>query len=224
MWANYESVSTAAETLVRKGEIPTIAAVRAALGEGSNSTVGKYLELWKTEKIQQAVIKVTPSDEVTRAVHHLLQKMQGEVEIKLAESQTEARCSIENAQAAQQKAEEGQAVLSCENERLGHEVNLLRENMAQAEKALLEMEALNCENKKLADESASLKEQLAQAQQSVKILEIRLAEQEAHHQTRLQDKEKQISVYQAEKERFFEKYQKQIETLIAQYHQETGKK
>ena len=76
----YEQVAQAAETILMEGQNPTIHRVRASLGDtGSITTINKYLNQWKSEKLVsnsiQQTTKAMPTNPVTQAADQLWQQL-----------------------------------------------------------------------------------------------------------------------------------------------------
>lgn len=88
----YSEVAIAANTLVKRGVTPTVAAVREVLGTGSNSTILSLLKSWKEKKN----ISITETNEylpksLVKTVKELYESLKNNAEIEINKIQKESK-------------------------------------------------------------------------------------------------------------------------------------
>lgn len=121
---SYEEVEQVAEQILQEGQAPTIERIRYELGTGSNSTISKYLNEWKSQRLRTSTTPLptthTPSDPVNEAVKRVWQQMieENEAKIKAIESVTEEK--IQHIQLEKEEAIK-------ERERLIDDIQALRD-------------------------------------------------------------------------------------------------
>jgi hypothetical protein len=96
----YEEVELQAETLVARGENPTLEKVRRALGDrGSNSTLSKYINEWRGRRASfttPPAVQPTMSDPVNQAVHRVWHQLQEETQSEISKVRKETEEAILN--------------------------------------------------------------------------------------------------------------------------------
>ena len=118
---DYYLVADAAEKLTAQGEVPTIDRVRVLLGgTGSNTTISKYLNLWRNNradgnKIDHASV-IAPPDPVQLAVKRVWQQMREETdaEIEAIKTSTQAIITESEEKVAAMTKEYERIVVLCE--------------------------------------------------------------------------------------------------------------
>ena len=143
---SFEEVSEAAESLLSKGENPTIEKVRLALGSrGSNSTISKYMAEWRAEalpsKFSEHKTPITTPDPVNRAVNAVWEQIQAEKETAILEIKNETEAELDKLRVSNSDLEENlQDILNkCEelseiNNRLNQELESTKHNLSQETK------------------------------------------------------------------------------------------
>ncbi len=173
MGVTYEEVELQAETLVAKGENPTLEKVRRALGDrGSNSTLSKYINEWRGRRAQSSpnnpnsILQV--SDPVNEAVNRVWQQLKEESQLEIFKIKEETRLSLEEAHLHKKQ-------LSEERDRAFSELQELQNYLGQ-----------------LKAENINLKSELQKVQNQYEVVIGRLEEAEKYYQDYKNDKEKQI--------------------------------
>jgi len=92
-----EQVAEAAETLLQRGETPSVRRVREMLGTGSNATVQALLHTWTAQQPAADTPQVAMSEGLAQAVKAELELL--EPRAKLADD-LQARVAVLEAQAA----------------------------------------------------------------------------------------------------------------------------
>ncbi len=144
----YEEIELQAETLMAKGENPTLEKIRRALGDrGSNSTLSKYINEWRGRRAKAVPTihtTINLSDPVNEAVNRVWQQLKEEAEAEIDRAKEEARETIETANKAK-------AQLELERNQAFHELEIMRGNLSNAKAYNLTLESnLNQTQKELA--------------------------------------------------------------------------
>ena len=86
----YLEVSNAAQQLAASGKVPTIEAIRIALGTGSNSTLGTHLRTWKASQsqTQRVATKENLPEELVATMKGLWELVMNQSEEKIQTIQT----------------------------------------------------------------------------------------------------------------------------------------
>lgn len=101
----YEKVAAAADNILISGQNPTIHRVRAALGDtGSITTISKYLNEWKYERLMRAnneskLVPSTPNNPISQVAdqvwQQLSEKANSEAQIKINDIEQQYQAQIE---------------------------------------------------------------------------------------------------------------------------------
>lgn len=170
----FEEVAEAALSIEKNGETPTIDKIRAHLGgTGSNTTISKYLQVWRNKLIHGNPIKEnkTPAPDIVQvAVDRVWYEMREQTDSEIESIKTEAQKLIIEAEKKTQEAESNFRKAQAELDQLQ------QTHLAQsAEKELLQLDI-----KKLNEEHCLLQERF-------KGLEERYAEMQAITSQHLND-------------------------------------
>lgn len=118
---DYYLVADAAEKLTAQGEVPTIDRVRVFLGgTGSNTTISKYLHLWRNNMAhgnkRDHASSITPPDPVQLAVKRVWQQIREETdaEIEAIKTSTQAIITESEEKVAAMTKEGGRLTVLCE--------------------------------------------------------------------------------------------------------------
>lgn len=107
---NFEEVELQAETLVAKGENPTIERIRRALGDrGSNSTISRYLNEWRTKRhnaFSGNCIESDVAEDEDGSENRRLQRMQDKAMLEMTKLREETRLAVEEAHQQKYQVEE----------------------------------------------------------------------------------------------------------------------
>lgn len=195
----YEEVKSHAETLIAKGENPTLEKIRRALGDrGSNSTISKYLNQWRGTRAQFAnkpQVALIP-DPVNEAVGRVWYQLREETQTEINQIKEEARASIEVATQQKEQA------------------------LFERNQAFQELEELKTTMSELKNKNANLESSLNQAQKALEITEGRLKEIEIKHAEFKSEKEKQVSELMASREASISQLKEQMHYLNQEHKKE----
>lgn len=133
----FEDVVIAADQIKHEGANPTIEKIRLALGAGSNTTISKYLHIWK-QKLSPNVDmneKSTTPSRVLAAVDSVWQQIREQADAEIEKIREESRQQIELAQKQAIEALE-------ERQKLNQEYVALQESYhaVSAEKEILTLD------------------------------------------------------------------------------------
>jgi chromosome segregation ATPase len=170
---DYDLVAEAADKLTAQGEVPTIDRVRVFLGgTGSNTTISKYLHLWRNKTASgqktELVNSINPPDPVQLAVKRVWQQLREETEAEIEAIKTSTQLllteSEENAEVMAKECEKLTASCAGYQEQLRcleakSAVQQLDHNLLQREHDLLQER-----NKNLTQRYADLESTLAKQQ------------------------------------------------------------
>lgn len=134
----YSQVARVAATLAADGSVPTVDAVRAALGHtGSKSTIAPMLKQWKAERVgASAAAGAGLPFELLEAVKTVHQRLQEEAEVDIARMRTELEL-VRNESAQLLESERGIVrQLQGERDALAMELAQLDNALAQAREGL----------------------------------------------------------------------------------------
>lgn len=96
---SFEDVTEAAENILAQGENPTIEKIRRELGTGSNSTIAKYLNEWRANRLIATTDTLPapnlPPDSVHAAVNQVWEKLRDESETKIKTIQEQVKNEVE---------------------------------------------------------------------------------------------------------------------------------
>lgn len=130
-----EDVALAAERIQEEGENPTIERIRILLGAGSNTTISKYLKIWRDNyPVTKPSVK-SPPDQVQAAVSAVWEKLQQETQTTIEVIKAEANDQVA---AAQQEAELAKAAMLALKEE--HEMLKVQHHALSAQKELLALD------------------------------------------------------------------------------------
>lgn len=169
----YNEVSAIADKLMALAENPTIEKIRLGLGsKGSNSTISKYLNQWRSLKKNSASVGLTPvspPDPVNAAVHQVWEKLHEEAQSQM---------TTLKAQVAQEAAiiQDEKEQLALERERYLQELESFRHHLSEAK-----------------TENINLKDELNSCKTKIVVLNTNLTEAEKRHAELMQGKEKHIN-------------------------------
>jgi plasmid replication DNA-binding protein KfrA len=156
----YDEVAKTAEDILTAGENPTIERVRRVLGTGSNSTIAKYLQNWRSERLlesrQKIAAKNTAPDAVNAAVAHVWEKIRLEAETEIKAVREDAMIQIEIAQKERDEAIKSRELLQEELETLNNRFNQLS---AEKEIAYLDLKTQEHEHHLLQEQYHHLENQ-----------------------------------------------------------------
>lgn len=160
----FEAIAAAADALQAKGQEPTIDRIRLALGgTGSNTTISKYLNQWRTQSIASQEDKALPPDTVQAAVKRVWQELQQEAQTAIDQAKTEAVQQIEVALKQAGETEARYKALQQAHHQLSEAYQKLS---AEKELLLLDMKSLQQDHTVLTTQHQSLEERHHELQQS----------------------------------------------------------
>jgi predicted nucleic acid-binding Zn-ribbon protein len=159
----YEEVAEVAESILQKGESPTIDKVRQSLGgTGSNTTISKYLNGWRNHYFQSKTpnaIKNNTPDVVKSAVERVWQEMS-------AQASAEIQAMKDAVAANAVESEEICRVASDERDAANHALETMRDSYreiaAQKEILSLDLKALQDERTLSLERYKNLEERYAE--------------------------------------------------------------
>lgn len=160
----FEEVAEAASHVQNNGQIPTIDKIRNYLGgTGSNTTISKYLSMWRTQSAsapyQRDNRQDTP-DIVKSAVDKVWQEIKDQADAEVAAVKEQAKEQIEAAENKAVIAANALSEFQDKNQLLTNEFNAL---LADKELLVLDMKALRNEHQQLQDKYQSLQEKHEEA-------------------------------------------------------------
>jgi chromosome segregation ATPase len=157
---DFEQVQQAADSLLAKGEKPTVNAIRSILGKGSNSTILQHLQAWReAQPVQQKKAIVLP-DSIIRSIHVEIEKAEAagraEVEAMLIEAREQIQALLDeisdHEKHAEQIEEQLESAISQKDKALSfvvaHEATIA-ELRSQASQVALDYEKKSVEQAKL---------------------------------------------------------------------------
>lgn len=196
----YEEVELQAETLVAKGENPTLEKVRRALGDrGSNSTLSKYINEWRRRRAKSTPMDIRPinlSDPVNEAVNRVWHQLREEAQAEIAKIKEE---SLETIQALNK--EKDTAIL--ERNQAFFELETLKGNLSELKTTKLSLESI-----------------LNQTQKELDIAKIRIEENERRYEEFKREKEKQMQEITEAKDKNIQYLKEQIQSQNQSHQQE----
>lgn len=118
----YTDVANAAQQLITSNKTPTIEAIRALLGTGSNSTLSMHLQTWrnKQDQIQNLPSKENLPEELIITVQGIWDKVMDHAAEKVQQIKQEKQLSIEALQKTIQEIQASHADLQVQYERISH--------------------------------------------------------------------------------------------------------
>lgn len=133
-----EQIHAAADTLAAQGQRPTLAAVRAALGGGSFTTIGEALKTWRQAQTEEhALADVQVPDAVaerTQALQAAIwQAAVAEAEARVQAEREALKATMEAATGEVAEAKEAVTTLEAEAAQAQAEIERLRAELASAE-------------------------------------------------------------------------------------------
>jgi len=155
----YEQVAHAADSLVSRGEHPTIRRVREMLGKGSQTTLSRFLTRWKEGRSAQA-----PEQEISPELRRALAEEMCKREA-LARSGPEADLAL---------LRQDQEELLSENEQLKESVRLLSEKAARESVLVAELDLLRAEGTKSREIIEGLQNSWVESEKEKAVLSERL--------------------------------------------------
>lgn len=142
----FDEVAKTADTILAHGENPTIEKVRRDLGTGSNSTISKYLNEWRTNRLiathNSTAAQNIPPDPVHAAVNHVWEKIHHESETKIKTIQEQVKNEIEIAMLERNQAIEEKKQFQ---EKLDNAEKRLNQLSADKEILILDLKTLQQE-------------------------------------------------------------------------------
>jgi chromosome segregation ATPase len=196
----YERVENVIETIIKRGENPTISRVRQELGNtGSNSTISRYLNEWRSYQANYRMQDIAPAaipDPVNKAVNLVWHELQEGSEAEIAKIKEEARLAIEAIRAQKDALE-----LMCN-------------------KANMDLDTLHAEVNQLKTENISLSDAVHQLQNQYALKCGRLEALEKKYLEFKVDKEHQISDLNKCHEQSISQLKEQFQVLIQRHQQE----
>ncbi|MFZ2315352.1 MAG: DNA-binding protein [Gammaproteobacteria bacterium] len=160
----FEEVAEAALHVQNNGQIPTIDKIRNYLGgTGSNTTISKYLSMWRTQStsaLYQRDNRQDTPDIVKSAVDKVWQEIKDQADAEVAAVKEQAKEQIEAAENKAVIALNALSELQDKNQIVINEFNALQ---AQKELLALDIKALRHEHQQLQDKHQYLQEKHAEA-------------------------------------------------------------
>lgn len=165
----YEEVSTAADSLIAKGEQPTINAIRSVLGTGSPNTIHRHLTLWKQSAIpsEQRKAPELPSA-LQEAIVTEIQKQAAASRVEIEHKYLEAQSTANDLALIGEELENKNADLDELNQNLSNQVQQLT---ALSDERLSELNKLTLELKTERENGDKTLLQLAQSLNKIETLE-----------------------------------------------------
>lgn len=197
---SFEEVELHAETLLAKGDNPTIEKIRRALGDrGSNSTISKYINEWRSRRgLSGSAAKHLHNSQLgsQESAERIWQNLQDETQLAIAKVKDDARIAIEEAYNQKYQIEK-----ACDS-------------------AHLEIQTLHVDLNEQKNKNFNLEAELNNIKKEFEVNFLRLEETENHLQDVKLDKEKQISEILAGKELTIQHLKEQIEALLHSHKKE----
>jgi len=197
----FEQVVEAADHILASGHNPTIEKIRRQLGDtGSNSSIGKYLNQWKAERLKRPILNAQVfnwDDPLQKAIHKAVELVKSETQEEVVRIQQAAEMMIA-------EAEKGRAEAFQEVQRLQETLNKtqLSLNHLQADITLIRNE--------LAEERKNHAITTARAHQSEKDWQTHIAETNKHIEQLLKAHEESINHLKAQLKSLNDKYEQDI--------------
>ena len=168
----YEDVQRAIDTLLKRGEAPSVHKVREVLGTGSFTTISEHLREWRTQRDENR--DQPPPGSMPEALQELAEalweKAQASANESLAHYRAEAESRVESAQAeaaeARRQAEDAEQRESALAAHLAHTEQRLSEQSGELARRESERDALAERETRLTKRQAHLESQLANLQQA----------------------------------------------------------
>ena len=195
----YEEVEIQADTLIARGENPTLEKIRRGLGDtGSNSTISRYLNEWRAHRATSHLYEIPTAipDPVNKAVNLVWHELQEGSEAEIAKTKEQARLAIEAI-----KAEKEALELICN-------------------KANMDLDTVHSEVNQLKTENINLNDTVQQLQNQHALKCGRLEELEKKYLEFKVNKEQQISDLNKCHEQSISQLKEQFQVLIQRHQQE----
>jgi hypothetical protein len=187
----FDDVARSAEDILAAGNNPTIERVRRVLGTGSNSTIAKYLQDWRADRLLESSQKIsnknTAPDAVNAAVSQVWEKIRLETEAEITAVHDNAKAMIEAIQKEHNDAIKSRDLLQAELEMLNQRFNQIS---ADKEIALLDLKAAEREQLLLKERYHHLENQYNTFKNTT---HDQMAVMTVHHQCEIDNKNKEIT-------------------------------
>ena len=215
---SFEEVSELAEQILLEGQLPTMQKIRDALGSGSFSTISKYLNQWRNEKIKQspAPTFLIPSDPVNAAVKDVWNKitLEAENKIQALRDKNEAELS---------EAYKQNALLYEKQEQLQKERDELEQGL---QRLLGEKELLGIDLREIQQKYRILEERYQFSENQIQTLKEEFRTQ-VHELTRRSDSElkklkDEYGEFKIKHQKTSEDFQQQYQDLLKLHQKEIG--
>lgn len=138
-----ELVSEAADALVAGGEEPSIISVQARVGGGSYTTVKRYLDTWRQQRVAAPAASAPPAiaEQGAALVRELWASAQALADEQVAEVRAVAQRQVEEARKAQAGAEEALVQLEAQAEEQARTVSKRDQTITQLRQELAQVRA-----------------------------------------------------------------------------------
>ena len=183
---SYEQVRNAADTLVGRGEKPTIQRVRAELGTGSPNTIHRHLKTWRSTQAPVERQAARLSDELAAALAQELERQAAAARAEAESDAIEARAEADEFAATGEQLEEENDQLTAQAETLEAE----RDRMSgERDSAIAEVDRLRTELDRERSAGEQARQELAEIRNRVQTLtEQRNEERDARKQAEIEAK------------------------------------
>lgn len=210
---NKALVSTARETLISRGENPSIDAIRIALGNtGSRSTIHRYLREIEEQASARLDDEVLISQPIKELVGRLASVLRQEAQAAIDESRSKHQDQV---QSLTSRIQELEGSLTNINKALAERTYALQNALADHEKSKASEEALKVKEAKAIQTEEKLRELLAEKQTQIESLE----EKHRHSRDAMEHYRQSVKEQRDQDQRKHEQHSQQLQAEIRALNQ-----
>lgn len=210
---NKALVSKARETLISRGENPSIDAIRVELGNtGSRSTIHRYLREIEEEASARLDDQALISQPIKELVGRLASVLRQEAQAAIDESQSKHQDQV---QTLTSRIQELEGSLTNINKTLAERTYALQNALADHEKSKASEEALKVKEAKAIQTEEKLRELLAEKQTQIESLE----EKHRHSRDAMEHYRQSVKEQRDQDQRKHEQYSQQLQAEIRALNQ-----
>ena len=210
---NKALVSKARETLVSRGENPSIDAIRVELGNtGSKSTIHRYLREIEEEASARLDDETLLSQPIKELIGRLASALKQEAQAAIDESQSKHQHQV---QSLTGRIQELEGSLASINKTLSEKEHKLQSTLAELKESKASEEALKAKEAKATQTEEKLRELLAEKQNQIESLE----EKHRHSREAMEHYRQSVKEQRDQDQRMHEQHSQQFQSEIRALNQ-----
>jgi len=210
---NKALVSKARETLVRRGENPSIDAIRVELGNtGSKSTIHRYLREIEEEASARLDDEALLSQPIKELIGRLASALKQEAQAAIDESQSKHQHQVQSLTGRIQELESSLASI---NKTFSEKEHELQSTLAELKESKASEEELKAKEAKATQTEEKLRELLAEKQTQIESLE----EKHRHSREAMEHYRQSVKEQRDQDQRKHEQYSQQLQSEIRALNQ-----